>query len=57
VVGINRKKLNGAMVARLQNDTAMNITISVKVEDRMIPVIGLSLNRELDANAVGSIKK
>lgn len=57
VVGINRAKLNGAMVARLQNDTAMNITISVKVEDRMIPVIGLSLNRELDANAVGSIKK
>ncbi|SSC73265.1 unnamed protein product [Ciceribacter sp. T2.26MG-112.2] len=55
VMGINRKKLNGAMVARLQNDMAMNITISVKVEDRMIPVIGLKLNRQADAYA-GDIK-
>lgn len=55
VMGINRKKLNGAMVARLQNDSAMNITISVKVEDRMIPVIGLKLNRQADAYA-GAVK-
>jgi hypothetical protein len=34
----------------------MNITISVKVESRMIPVIGLSLDRNLDDIAVGSIK-
>ncbi|GEO83153.1 MULTISPECIES: hypothetical protein [Alphaproteobacteria] len=51
VMGINRNKLNGAMVARLQNDSAMNITISVKVEDRLIPVIGLKLNRQADAYA------
>ncbi|MDI6834647.1 hypothetical protein [Ciceribacter thiooxidans] len=57
VMGINRAKLNGAMVARVQNETAMNITISVKVEDRMIPVIGLSLNREMDADASASLKK
>ncbi|AHK44496.1 MULTISPECIES: hypothetical protein [Ensifer] len=56
VVGINRKKLNGAMIARLQNDSTMNITISVKVEDTMVPVIGVSLNRQLDNIAVGSIK-
>ncbi|KQV34460.1 MULTISPECIES: hypothetical protein [unclassified Rhizobium] len=56
VVGINRKKLNGAMIARLQNDQTMNITISVKVEDTMVPVIGLSLNRQVDNIAVGSIK-
>lgn len=51
VMGINRNKLNGAMVARLEEDDAMNITISVKVEDRMIPVIGLKLNRQATAMA------
>ena len=56
VVGINRKKLNGAMIARLQDDQTMNITISVKVEETMVPVIGVSLNRQIDAIAVGSIK-
>lgn len=34
----------------------MTVTISVKVEDQMIPVIGMSLNREEDEIAVGSIK-
>ncbi|QRI65216.1 hypothetical protein JQ506_09680 [Shinella sp. PSBB067] len=56
VVGINRQKLNGAMIARLESDNKMNITISVKVENKMVPVIGLSLDRNLDAIAVGSIK-
>lgn len=56
VVGINRAKLDGAMVARMQNDTAMNITISVKVADQMIPVIGLKLNRQANAMAVGAAK-
>lgn len=51
VMGINRAKLNGAMVARLEDNGAMHITISVKVEDRMIPVIGLKLNRENSAMA------
>jgi hypothetical protein len=56
VVGINRKKLNGAMIARLQDPSTMNITISVKVEETMVPVIGVSLNRQVDNIAVGSIK-
>ncbi|MBN9055943.1 MAG: hypothetical protein J0H80_19705, partial [Rhizobiales bacterium] len=56
VVGINRQKLNGALIARLESDNKMNITISVKVENKMVPVIGLSLDRNLDAIAVGSIK-
>ncbi|MDR6758359.1 hypothetical protein J2Y48_003658 [Mycoplana sp. BE70] len=56
VVAINRQKLNGALIARLQDDNTMNITISVKVEDKMIPVIGMSLNRRVDTMAVGSIK-
>lgn len=56
VVGINRAKLNGAMIARLQGDNTMNVTISVKVQDQMIPVIGMTLNRQTDEMAVGSIK-
>lgn len=56
VIGINRSKLNGAMIARLENDNAINVTISVKVEDRMVPVIGMKLNRQLDAVEVGAIK-
>ncbi|SOC42686.1 hypothetical protein SAMN05892877_110114 [Rhizobium subbaraonis] len=56
VVAINRQKLNGAMIARLQDDNTMNITISVKVEDKMVPVIGMSLNRKFHTMAVGSIK-
>ncbi len=46
VVGINRKKLNGAMVAKLNGKNQMNITISVRVDKRLIPVIGLTLNRK-----------
>ena len=56
VVGINRQKLNGAMIARLEGDNKLNITISVKVENKMVPVIGVSLDRNLDDIAVGSIK-
>ena len=46
VVGINRNKLNGAMVAHLQAPDTMNITISVKVGARLVPVIGMTLSRE-----------
>ncbi|MFM2279682.1 MAG: hypothetical protein RLZZ444_1913 [Pseudomonadota bacterium] len=56
VVGINRQKLNGAMIARLQGKNSMTVTISVKVEDQMVPVIGMSLNRQTEEIAVGSIK-
>jgi hypothetical protein len=56
VVGIMRQKLNGAMIARLQGKNMMTVTISVKVEDQMIPVIGMSLNRDSEEMAVGSIK-
>ena len=56
VVGINRQKLNGAMIARLENDNKLAITISVKVGEKMVPVIGVALDRNLDDIAVGSIK-
>lgn len=56
VLGINRAKLNGAMIARIEDQNAMKVTISVKVEDKMIPVIGVTLNRDVDDIKVGSIK-
>lgn len=56
VLGINRSKLNGAMIARLESDNAINVTISVKVENTMVPVIGMKLNRQLDDVQVGAIK-
>ncbi len=45
VVGINRKKLNGTMVANLRSRNKMRITISVRANNRLVPVIGLTLNR------------
>jgi len=56
VVGLNRSKLNGAMIVRIRDDKTMNVTVSVKVEDRMIPVIGLTLTRQLDEMTVGSVQ-
>jgi len=54
VFALNRKALNGAMQARLPDENTMKVTVSVKVEDQMIPVIGMNLKR-LDNNSVGSI--
>ncbi|WP_283194484.1 hypothetical protein [Rhizobium sp. AN80A] len=56
VVGLNRAKLNGAMIARVRDDKTMNVTVSVKVESQMIPVIGLTLSRQLDEITVGSVQ-
>lgn len=56
VMGITRKQLEGAMVARLMDRDTMNITISVKVGESMIPVIGMTLARDLDSLAVGAIE-
>lgn len=45
VVGINRKTLNGTMVANMKSRDRMQITISVRSANKLIPVIGLTLNR------------
>lgn len=45
VFSLNRKQLDGAMLARLADRDTMNVTISVKVEEQMVPVIGMSLKR------------
>ncbi len=45
VVGIKRKQLNATMVARLDNNNKLNVTVSVKLQGKLIPVIGMSLNK------------
>ncbi len=45
VVGLDRKQLKGAMIARLKNRDTMAITISVKVASELVPVIGMNLKR------------
>jgi len=55
VLALAYKELNGAMFARLADHDTMHVTISVKVQDQMVPVIGMNLKR-VDAHATGSIK-
>lgn len=54
VLAINRKQLRGIMQARMADDNTMNVTVSVRVEKQLVPVIGVSLKR-VDGTAVGSI--
>lgn len=54
VFAINRNQLRGIMQARLPDQNTMNVTISVRVEESMVPVIGMSLKR-VDDTAVGAI--
>lgn len=56
VFALNRKQLNGAMLARVTDNNTMNVTVSVKLEDTMIPVVGMSLKR-VDGGAVSSIAR
>lgn len=45
VVGIKRKQLNGTMVANLKSRDKLHISINVRANSRLVPVIGLTLNR------------
>lgn len=56
VFSINRKQLNGAMLARLPTDDTMNVTVSVRVNRELVPVIGMRLKR-LDNSSTGSVAK
>ena len=56
VLSLSRKQLNGAMLARVTDQNTMNVTVSVKVEDTMVPVVGMSLKR-VDGGAVSSIAR
>lgn len=54
VLAINRNQLKGVMQARIAGKNTMDVTVSVRVEEDLVPVIGMSLKR-IDATAVGSI--
>jgi hypothetical protein len=56
IFGLHRAQLRGAMLARLADPSTMNVTISVRVNEDMVPVIGMSLKR-VDMSAVGAIAK
>ncbi|MBW8636453.1 hypothetical protein K1W69_04560 [Hoeflea sp. WL0058] len=53
VVGLNRAKLDGAMVAHLTDQNQMNVTVSVEVQGTLVPVIGITLSRN---SKVGSLR-
>jgi hypothetical protein len=54
VLAINRNQLNGVMQARLPDKDTMAVTVSVRVDETLVPVIGMNLKR-VDTAAVGSI--
>jgi len=56
IMGINRKTLDGAMIARLHDEKTMNVTISVKVGKDMVPVIGMTLKRGARKVASGILR-
>jgi hypothetical protein len=56
VMAINRKTLDGAMIARLHDEETMNVTISVKVGKEMVPVIGMTLKRGARKVASGVLR-
>lgn len=56
ILSVNRAQLHGVMQARTPDRQTMNVTVSVKVEDKLVPVIGVSLKR-LDDTAVGAIAR
>lgn len=56
VFAISRNDLRGIMQARLPDEDTMRVTVSVKVDKTMVPVIGMNLKR-VDAVSVGAIAK
>ncbi|RWP82822.1 hypothetical protein [Mesorhizobium sp.] len=54
VFTINRNQLRGVMQALVPNDNSMTVTIAVRVDQQLVPVIGMKLKR-VDTLEVGSI--
>ncbi|WP_173931566.1 hypothetical protein [Chelativorans sp. Marseille-P2723] len=54
VFAIHRNALTGAMRAQLSGQDKMNITISVHVDEELVPVIGVALKR-VDQGTVSAI--
>ena len=55
VVDIKRHNLNSIMVANLSDPNNMRVTISVKHQGKLIPVIGMNLARKSDPVVTGSV--
>ncbi len=55
VLTLARAQLRGAMIARVKADDSMVVTVSVRVDGKMVPVMGMNLKR-VDGLAVGSTK-
>jgi hypothetical protein len=53
-MSLNRNKLNGAMLARMETSDLMHVSISVRVNKDMVRVIGMSLTR-VDGGTTGSV--
>jgi hypothetical protein len=56
VFSLNRNQLKGVMQARIPDDNTMTVTVSVRVDEQLVPVIGMNLKR-VDGSAVGAIAR
>lgn len=56
VFSINRNQLNGVMQARVPDDNSMIVTVSVRVAEQMVPVIGMNLKR-VEGGDVGPLAR
>lgn len=56
VLALNRNQLKGAMLAKLVDSETMTVTISVRVEGQLVPVIGANLKR-VDTASTASIPR
>ena len=56
VFTINRNQLRGVMQARIPDDNSMTVTIAVRVDQQLVPVIGMS-HKRVDAVEVVAIAK
>ncbi|MER8835102.1 hypothetical protein [Mesorhizobium sp. M0909] len=54
VFTINRNQLRGVMQALVPDDNSMTVTVAVRVDQQLVPVIGMKLKR-VDGVEVGSI--
>ena len=54
VLAINRNQLRGVMQARLPDRNTMAVTVSVRVDETMVPVIGMNLKR-VDPTTVDAV--
>ncbi len=55
VLAINRNQLDGVMQARLPDRDTMAVTVSVRVDETLVPVIGMKLKR-IDPTTVSAVE-